>query len=104
MEPKLFAVIPMSISIRTCNNHASDRFRMKAESNPARTGKSHFLQFQFRRGVAASDRVAPGRYLPGAPTDPYMLALEHTVPQITGSLRVDRASASCVRGPMGNAG
>ena len=50
------------------------------------------------------DRVAPGRYLPGAPTDPYVLALEHTVPQITGSLRVDRASASCVRGPMGNAG
>ena len=28
-----------------------------------------------------NDRVAPGRYLPGAPTDPYVLALEHTVPQ-----------------------
>ena len=54
--------------------------------------------------LSSTDRVAPGRYLPGAPTDPYVLALEHTVPQITGSLRVDRASASCVRGPMGNAG
>ncbi len=27
------------------------------------------------------DRVAPGNCSPGAPTDPYVLALEHTVPQ-----------------------
>ena len=31
-------------------------------------------------------RVAPGRYRPGAPTDPYVRTLAHTVPQITGSL------------------
>ncbi len=37
--------------------------------------------------VAASDRVALGRYLPRAPTDPYVPALEHTVPQIMVSLR-----------------
>jgi hypothetical protein len=30
----------------------------------------------------AQDRVALGRYRPRAPTDPYVLALEHTVPQI----------------------
>ena len=36
----------------------------------------------------SSDRVAPGRYLPGAPTDPYVLALEHTVLQLMASLRV----------------
>lgn len=34
------------------------------------------------------DRVASGRYRPEAPTDPYVLALEHTVLQIMGSLRV----------------
>ena len=37
-----------------------------------------------------SDRVAPGRCRPGAPTDPYVLALEHTVPQIRVSLRAGR--------------
>ena len=34
-----------------------------------------------------SDRVALGRYLPRAPTDPYVPALEHTVPQVMASLR-----------------
>ena len=34
----------------------------------------------------APDRVASGRCRPEAPTDPYLLALEHTVPQIMGSL------------------
>ena len=34
----------------------------------------------------APDRVASGRYRPEAPTDPYVLALEHTVLQIMGSL------------------
>jgi len=33
------------------------------------------------------DRVALGRCQPRAPTDPYVLALEHTVLQIMGSLR-----------------
>ncbi len=35
-----------------------------------------------------TDQVAPGRYRPGAPTDPYVRTLTHTVPQITVSLRV----------------
>ena len=35
-----------------------------------------------------SDRVASGRYRPEAPTDPYVLALEHTVRQLMASLRV----------------
>ncbi len=33
-----------------------------------------------------SGRVAPGRCRPGAPTDPYVRTLPHTVPQSTGSL------------------
>lgn len=33
--------------------------------------------------VGGLDRVASGRYRPGAPTDPYVRALPHTVPQIT---------------------
>ena len=33
----------------------------------------------------ALGRVAPGRCRPGAPTDPYVLALEHTVLRPTGS-------------------
>ena len=37
-------------------------------------------------GLTAPDRVASGRYRPEAPTDPYVLALEHTVLQIMGSL------------------
>jgi len=38
-------------------------------------------------GLAAlqAGRVAPGGCPPGAPTDPYVLALEHTVPRITHS-------------------
>ena len=38
-----------------------------------------------------------------AAPDPYVLALEHTVPQIRGSLRGNRANASCAQGPVGNA-
>ena len=53
--------------------------------------------------LRTADRVAPGRYRPGAPTDPYVLALEHTVPQIRDSLRDNRASALCAQGPRGNA-
>ena len=37
------------------------------------------------------DRVASGRYRPEAPTDPYVLALEHTVLQIMAWLRVGNA-------------
>ena len=49
-----------------------------------------------------SDRVAPGRCRPGAPTDPYVLTLEHTVPQIRVSLRVDRATEPYAPEPVGN--
>src|SRR5262249_619194 len=35
--------------------------------------------------LRASDRVASGRCRPEAPTDPYVLTLEHTVPQPTDS-------------------
>ena len=49
--------------------------------------------------LPASDRVATGRCRRGAPTDPYVLALEHTVPQITVSLRARRLSGKCVRWP-----
>ena len=42
-----------------------------------------FCSFAAQR---ASDRVASGRCRPEAPTDPYVLALEHTVPQIRDSL------------------
>src|SRR4051794_22510269 len=37
--------------------------------------------------VTIGGRVAPGGCPPGAPTDPYVLALEHTVPQIIHSRR-----------------
>ena len=39
-------------------------------------------------GLRAQDWVALGRYRPRAPTDPYVLALEHTVLQLMASLRV----------------
>ena len=45
-----------------------------------------FLWFP-RFGQLRNDRVALGRYLPRAPTDPYVPALEHTVPLIMDSLR-----------------
>jgi hypothetical protein len=41
-----------------------------------------FDQWQLQK-----DRVAPGRHRPGAPTDPYVRALAHTVPLIMDSLR-----------------
>src|SRR5262245_18816450 len=55
-------------------------------------------------GMSASDRVALGRCRPRAPTDPYVLALEHTVLQITGSLHGCKPNARCARRPVGNAG
>ena len=41
-------------------------------------------------------RVALGGCPPRAPTDPYVLALEHTVPRIMGSLRERRLSGQSV--------
>ena len=48
-----------------------------------------------RATAASSDRVALGGYPPRAPTDPYVLALEHTVPQIMGSLQA--SNPACTR-------
>ena len=42
------------------------------------------------------DRVAPGRYRPGAPTDPYVRALAHTVPLIMDSLRDSKLSRTLI--------
>ena len=64
------------------------------------TGPKQVAQFEFHR----SDRVAPGRCRPRAPTDPYVLALEHTVLQIRGSLHDDRATGPCKREAMGSSG
>ncbi len=56
-------------------------------SDPARMGSHQLLHVDSEvRVVTASDRVASGRCRPEAPTDPYVLALEHTVPQIRDSL------------------
>jgi hypothetical protein len=52
--------------------------------------------------LITADRVALGRCRLRAPTDPYVLALEHTVPQIRVSLHADRASGPCGREPVGN--
>ena len=38
--------------------------------------------------LSSADRVAMGCYQPTAPTDPYVRALAHTVPQFMASLRV----------------
>ncbi len=62
---------------------SSDQFRILSESlndvitTPTQDTKVHFT---------APDRVASGRCRPEAPTDPYVLALEHTIPQIMVSL------------------
>ena len=45
------------------------------------------LTHRFNSGDKTSDRVAVGRYQPTAPTDAYVRALAHTVPQIMASLR-----------------
>ena len=42
---------------------------------------------------SSADRVAPGRYRPRAPTDPYVRTLAHTVPQImvfAARLKIER--------------
>src|ERR1700722_7009776 len=54
--------------------------------------------------LRGADRVALGRCRPRAPTDPYVPALGHTVPQIMGSLRVCKPNARCARLSAGNAG
>ncbi len=54
--------------------------RSNSFRDPGNAGRLFLLFVQ-------SDRVALGDYSPRAPTDPYVPALEHTVPQITASLR-----------------
>ena len=53
---------------------------------PTRVG--HIEDLENGSLQTAPDRVASGRYRPEAPTDPYVLALEHTVLQIMSLLRV----------------
>jgi hypothetical protein len=52
------------------------------------------------RPLDTADRVALGRCRPRAPTDPYVLALEHTVPQIRDSLRVATHPMSLLSAPV----
>ncbi len=54
--------------------------RSNSFRDPGNAGRLFLLFVQ-------SDRVALGDYSPRARTDPYVPALEHTVPQITASLR-----------------
>ena len=54
---------------------------------PNRRSNTPAINFCNCRTVNAGGRVAPGGCLPGAPTDPYVHALVHTVPPIRGSLR-----------------
>ena len=69
----------------TTGNAVSLRFigDRDAGGNPVRVGKANGVCLTH---LDAPDRVASGRCRPEAPTDPYLLALEHTVPQIMGSL------------------
>ena len=68
-----------------------------------RAGIRKFSDLARLCSLDASDRVAPGRHRPGAPTDPYVLALEHTVPRITDSLRACKLSGQYEREQVGNA-
>src|SRR5262249_54275322 len=52
---------------------------------PARQAGDRTQTISFMLAQRASDRVASGRCRPEAPTDPYVLTLEHTVPQPTDS-------------------
>ena len=53
----------------------------------AQLAEVRYTSFKSMNRELTEDRVAPGRRRPGAPTDPYVPALEHTVPQIMVSLR-----------------
>src|SRR5262245_53536950 len=41
------------------------------------------------RALHSTNRVASGRYRLEAPTDPYVLAFEHTVPRVTARIVID---------------
>ncbi len=57
-----------------------------------------------KRTQGVSDRVAVGRCRPTAPTDPYVLALEHTVPRIMDSLRTCTLNGQCELEQAGSVG
>ncbi len=59
--------------------HTMGWLKMRARIPPRRLDDS--------TSQLAADRVALGDCPPRAPTDPYVPALEHTVPQIMDSLR-----------------
>ena len=68
------------------------RFRLVHTGNPIEIDGS-FMRLQggetsWSGFVPVWDQVALGDCSPRAPTDPYVPALEHTVPRIMGSLRV----------------
>ena len=82
---------------------ASIRIMAAAASTPVHTRDGAVgVCFVAPTLIPSTDRVAPGRCQPGAPTDPYLLALEHTVPQIRDSLRVDKAIEPYAPEPVGN--
>src|SRR5262245_37759680 len=95
----------LTLKAGLCPRECRDHGTRNRESYPRvfRAPESMGRFAPLNRGVAR-DRVALGRCRPRAPTDPYVLALEHTVLQITGSLRAGKLNARCARWPAGNAG
>ncbi|WP_146453138.1 hypothetical protein, partial [Bythopirellula polymerisocia] len=70
-------------------------FSMAVDASPARgalTAEVIFTDGSLPIRFGAEDQVALGDYSPRAPTDPYVPALEHTVPQIMVSLRDEAAN------------
>jgi hypothetical protein len=83
-------------SWKACINQSARSQNRKVDRAVLRDGPARLLfrypDFESRLDrfgsiEVASDRVALGRCRPRAPTDPYVLALGHTVPQIMDSLR-----------------
>ncbi len=73
----------VSVSRRFRIEYKWTRFRFGNRVATCRGRADRWLELLFLR----ADRVAPDRFRPGARTDPYVPALEPTVPQIMVSLR-----------------
>jgi hypothetical protein len=73
----------------TENSRAYDRPPFPRDAHRRGYGRCYKGESTFRSEIKRNDRVAPGRYRPGAPTDSYVRALPHTDPRIT-SRRVCR--------------
>ena len=73
-----------------CRSRLGREHRRELETPISGIGLSNFHHEELPRIAVGrcDDQVAPGRYRPGAPTDPYVPALEHTVHRIRGLLRV----------------